>query len=262
MPRRSVILLAAAWLTAAAQTASLPRGGDLGREWQVEEWNSTSLVLRGKWVREGDSARFRAFYSDAKGRPATWTVEIVAIEGNQVRLKILMPLRGEIRTYSATGEIQSDGRTIRGKAEWCGRAVSCGFRAVTDWKPAAKGVAQVAATAAVPRPSGGDRTDVVRAHPGRLWRVIDRTTPGYEWEGTWTFEGRTVRFAYRDRKSGARAEGTMELQAWDGAYVRLYNQGAGGTYEGSVQPDGRTVRGTARPCGNDGACRWEAVIEK
>ncbi|MCX7603855.1 MAG: hypothetical protein N2036_07250 [Bryobacteraceae bacterium] len=262
MPRWRVILLAAAWLAAAAQTASLPRGGDLGREWQAEEWNSTSLVLKGKWVREGETARFRVFYSDAKGRPATWTVEIVAIEGSQVRLKILMPLRGGIRTYSATGEIQSDGRTIRGKAEWCGKTVSCGFRAVADWKPAAKGVAQVASTASVPRPSGSGRSDVVRAHPGKVWRVADRTTPGYEWEGTWTFEGQSVRFSYRDRKSGARAEGTMELQAWDGAYVRIFNRGARETYEGTVQPDGRTVKGTARSCGNNAACRWEAVIEQ
>lgn len=262
MPGRRLSLLAAAWLAAAAQTSSLPRGGDLGREWQAEEWNSTSLVLKGKWVREGDSARFRAFYADARGRPANWVVEILSIEGDEVKMRITVPLRGGPRTYSATGRIQSDGRTIRGRAEWCGPAVSCGFRVVADWKPAAKGVAQVASAAAVPRPEGGGRGDGVRAHPGRLWRVTDRTTPGYEWEGTWTFEGQTVRFSYRDRKSGARAEGTMELQAWDGAYVRLFNRGARETYEGTVQPDGRTVKGSAQSCGRDASCRWEAVIEK
>lgn len=262
MPGRLLTLAAAAWLAAAAQTSSLPRGGDLGREWQAEDWNSTALVLKGKWVREGDTARFRAFYSDAKGRPATWTVEILSIEGNQVRLKILMPLRDGVKTYSATGEIQSDGRTIRGKAEWCGKAVSCGFRVVADWKPATKGVAEVAAAGPAPRPTGSGRSDGVRAHPGRLWRIADRTTPGFEWEGTWTFEGQTVRFSYRDRKSGARAEGTMELQAWDGAYVRIHNRGAKLTYEGTVQADGRTVKGAAQPCGRDAACRWEAVIEK
>lgn len=262
MPGRFLTLAAAMLLAAAAQTASLPRGGDLGREWQAEEWNSASLLMKGKWVREGDSARFRVFYSDAKGRTGTWTVEILSVEGNLVRMKILMPLQGGTKTYAATGIIQSDGRTIRGKAEWCGRAVSCGFRVVADWKPAPKGVAEVAATRSAPRPTGSGRSDVVRAHPGRLWRVLDRSTPGYEWEGVWTFEAQTVRFQYRDRKSGARAEGTMELQVWDGAYVRVYNRGAELTYEGTVQSDGRTVKGEAQPCGREGACRWEAVIEK
>ncbi len=262
MPGRLLTLATAAWLAAAAQTSSLPRGGDLGREWQAEDWNSTSLVLKGKWVREGDTARFRVFYSDAKGRPASWTVEIVSIEGNQVRLKILMPLPGGVRTYSATGEIQSDGRTIRGRAEWCGRTVACGFRVVADWKPATKGVAAVAAAAPAPGATGSGRSDLVRAYPGRIWRVVDRTTPGYEWEGTWTFEGRMVRFVYRDRKSGARAEGTMELQAWDGAYVRIQNRGSKEIYEGSVEADGRTVKGTAKSCGKDASCRWEAVIER
>lgn len=262
MPRRGLSCLWLACLMAGAQNPSLPRGGDLGREWQAEEWNSTSLVLKGKWVREGESARFRVFYSDPKGRPATWTVEILSIEGNNVRMRALVPLNGTVRTYAATGTIQSDGRTIRGKAEWCGKAVACGFRVVADWKPAAKGVAQVATAAPAPRPSGPGRGDAVRANPGRLWRVLDMTTPGYQWEGTWTFEGLSVRFSYRDRKSGARTEGVMDLRTWDGAYVRIYNPGARETYEGWVQPDGRTIKGTAQSCGQDAGCRWEAVIEK
>ncbi len=260
MPARGLtfVLLAAA---ASAQTASLPRGGDLGREWAAEEWNSRDLVMKGKWVREGNTARFRAFYSDAKGRPATWTVEILAIEGDEVRMKAVVPLSQGPRAYSVNGKIQSDGRTIRGKAEWCGAAVACGFRVVADWKPAPKGVAQVAAAAPAPGRASPLR-EGIRANPGKLWRVTDLTTPGFHWEGTWTFEGETVRFSYREKKSGAKAEGVLELQRWDGAYVRLLNRASKDTYEGNVQADGRTIRGTAQSCGGDPKCRWEAVIEK
>ncbi len=260
MPSRHLSFLLAS-LLAASQSGTLPRGGDLGREWAAEEWNSTALVMKGKWVREGDSARFRVFYSDAKGRAGTWTVEILSIEGNEVKMRILMPLQGTVRTYSASGTIQSDGRTIRGKAEWCGNAVSCGFRVVADWKPAAKGVAEVATAKPAPAPAS-PAGDGIRANPGRVWRVTDLTAPGFHWEGTWTFEGETVRFAYREKKSGAKAEGTLELQRWDGAYVRLFNRGSREVYEGQVQADGRTVKGTAQSCGNDARCRWEAVIER
>lgn len=243
------------------QNTALPRGGDLGREWAAEEWNSTSLVLKGRWVREGDSARFRAFYSDAKGRPATWTIEILSIEGNNIRFKITMPLATGTKIYSASGLIQSDGRTIRGKAEWCGAAVSCGFRVMADWKPVAQGVAQVAKEKQAPQPTSVLR-EGIRANPGRTWRVMDLTTPGFHWEGTWTFDNGSVRFSYREKTSGARAEGTLELQRWDGAYVRLFNRGAKDTYEGWVQSDGRTIKGTTSACGKDPRCRWEAVIEK
>lgn len=260
MPARCLTL----WLLAAsvaAQTAPLPRGGDLGRVWSAEEWNSRHLVLKGKWVREGDTARFRVFYSDAKGRPATWTVEILSIEGDEVRMRAVVPLSQGPRTYTVTGRIQNDGRTIRGKAEWCGAAVACGFRVVADWKPAAKGVAQVAA--ASPAPGSPSRLrEGIRANPGTLWRVTDLTAPGYHWEGTWTFQGETVRFSYRERKSGARTEGVLELQRWDGAYVRLLNRASKDVYEGQVQADGKTIRGKAKSCGRDPKCRWEAVIEK
>lgn len=262
MPGWCLIAAAAALAAAAQPKAGLPRNGDLGRVWQAEEWNSRALTLKGRWVREGDSARFRVFYADTKGRPGTWTVEILSIEGNEVRMRILVPLAGGVRTYSASGTIQSDGRTIRGKAEWCGRAVACGFRVVADWGVEAKGVAEVAAKQAAPRPGGPGRSDVIRAHPGTVWRVTDLTTPGYHWEGTWTFRDSSVRFSYRDRKSGATAEGTLELRRWDGAYVRLYNAGSKETYEGWVERDGRTVKGTALSCGKDPGCRWEAVIEK
>ncbi len=260
MPARglTLLLLAAA---AAAQTGSLPRGGDLGREWAAEEWNSRNLVMKGKWLREGNTARFRVFYSDAKGRPATWTVEILSIEGDEVRMRAVVPLSQGPRAYSVNGKIQSDGRTIRGKAEWCGGAVACGFRVVADWKPAPKGVAQVAAASPAPR-SSSPLLEGIRANPGKLWRVTDLTTRGFHWEGTWTFEGETVRFSYREKKSGAKAEGVLELQKWDGAYVRLLNRASKDTYEGDVQADGRTIRGTAQSCGVDPKCRWEAVIEK
>ena|GEM_PF-4958797 len=261
MPGRSLNFLVFLSFLAAAQNSSLPRGGDLGREWTAEEWNSKNLLLKGKWVREGNTARFRVFYADAKGRPATWVVEILSIEGNQVRMKITVSLAGGARTYSATGAIQSDGRTIRGKASWCGNAVSCGFKAVADWKPAPKGVAEVATAKPAARPASPLR-EGIRANPGTLWRVMDLTTPGYQWEGTWTFRNEVVQFAYRDRKTGAKAEGTLELQRWDGAYVRLFNRGSKETYEGWVQPDGRTLKGTTNTCGNNPSCRWEAVIEK
>lgn len=243
------------------QPSSLPRGGDLGREWAAEEWNSRNLLMKGKWVRDGDSASFRVFYSDAKGRPYTWTVEILSIDANQMKLRIRMPLPGETRTYSASARIESDGRTIRGKAEWCGAAVACGFRVVADWKPAPKGVAQVATASPAPRNTSPLR-EGIRANPGTLWRVTDLTTPGFHWEGTWSFQAETVRFAYREKKTGARAEGVLELQRWDGAYVRLLNRASKDTYEGWVQADGKSIRGTAGSCGADPKCRWEAVIEK
>jgi hypothetical protein len=257
-------LMALCWLASAAfawQSSTLPRNGDLGREWAAEEWNSTALVMKGKWLREGDSARFRVFYSDAKGRSGSWTVEILSIEGNDVRMRIFMPMDGKTRAYSATGRIQSDGRTIRGKSEWCGAAVSCGFKVVADWKPLPQGVAEVTKTQKAPQPTSVLR-EQIRANPGKLWRVTDLTTPGYHWEGTWIFENDSVRFAYKEKNSGAKTEGTLELQRFDGAYIRLFNRGADDTYEGWVQPDGKTLKGTTRNCGANPKCRWEAVIER
>jgi hypothetical protein len=258
---RLIVLAVLAAAAAAFQSASLPRGGDLGREWAAEEWNSTALVLKGKWVREGSSARFRVFYSDAKGRPASWTVEIVSIEGNNVRMRVTMPLSSGTKIYSASGVIQSDGRTIRGKAEWCGTAVTCGFRVVADWKPLPQGVAEIAKSSAAPKP-GSPLRQGIRANPGKVWRVTDLTTPGYQWEGSWTFDGSSVRFSYKDKKSGATTAGVLELITWDGAYVRLFNRGAEDYYEGWVQADGKTLKGTTKACGSDPKCRWEAVIEK
>lgn len=259
--RRLTFLLLLSCSALPFQNTALPRGGNLGREWAAEEWNSTALVMKGKWLREGDSARFRVFYSDAKGRPGSWTVEILSIEGNDVRMRILLPVEGKTRTFSAAGRIQSDGRTIRGKAEWCGAAAACGFKVVADWKPVAQGVAEVAKARQAPQPDSVLR-DGIRANPGRLWRVTDLTTPGFHWEGAWTFQAESVRFSYHEKNSGAGAEGTLELQRWDGAYVRLYNRATRDTYEGWVQSDGRTVKGTTNACGKDPKCRWEAVIEK
>lgn len=258
---RLTLCLLLAWPAAALQNSALPRGGDLGREWIAEEWRSSKVLVKGKWVREGSSARFRVFYSDASGRPATWTVDILAIEGNTVRMRVTIPFGRETRTYSASGLIQSDGRTIRGKSGWCPSSVSCGFRVVADWKPVARGVAQVAKAAKAPQPSSIVR-EGIRANPGKVWRVTDLTTPGFHWEGSWTFDGATVRFAYREKKTGARTEGVLELQRWDGAYVRLLNRGTSDTYEGYVQPDGRTLKGATKSCGADPRCRWEAVIER
>lgn len=259
--RRLSLFLLLACPALAFQNSALPRGGDLGREWIAEEWSTSKVLVKGKWVREGDSARFRVFYSDDKGRPATWTVDILSIEGNTVRMRVAIPFGRETRTYSASGLIQSDGRTIRGKSDWCRNTVSCGFKVVADWKPVAQGVADVAKAARAPQPTSVMR-EGIRANPGKLWRVTDLTTPGFHWEGTWTFDGPTVRFAYREKKTGARTEGMLELQRWDGAYVRLFNRGTSDTYEGNVQPDGRTLKGTTKSCGADPKCRWEAVIEK
>ncbi len=258
---RLSLLLLLAWPALPLQNSALPRGGDLGREWLAEEWSTSKVLAKGKWVREGDSARFRVFYTDAKGRPATWTVEILSIEGNSVRMRVRIPFGNQTRTYAASGVIQSDGRTIRGKAEWCKTSLSCGFRVVADWKPVAQGVADVARATPAPPPTSVMR-DGIRANPGKVWRVIDLTTPGFHWQGTWTFDGPSVRFSYQDKNSGAKAEGMLELQRWDGAYVRLFNRGASDTYEGYVQPDGKTLKGTAKSCGADPRCRWEAVIEK
>lgn len=261
LARRLSFLLLLAGPALPLQNSALPRGGDLGREWAAEEWRSSKYVVKGKWVREGDSARFRVFYSDEKGRPATWVVEILSIEGNTVRMRASVPAGKGTRDYSASGVIQSDGKTIRGKAEWCGTDISCGFRVVADWKPVAQGVADVAKAKQAPQPTSVLR-EGIRANPGKVWRVTDLTTPGFHWEGTWTFDGAAVRFAYREKSSGARAEGTLDLQRWDGAYVRLYNRGTTDTYEGWVQADGRTLKGSASSCGKDPRCRWEAVIEK
>lgn len=256
-----LLLGPAAWPQA---KTSLPRGGDLGRVWTGEDWNGASSVLKGRWVRQGDSARFHVFYSDAKGRPGTWSVEILSIEGDAVRMKVHVPLATGVKTYPAQGVIQADGRTIRGKAGWCAPGAACGFRVTADWKIQPKGVAEIAlhprsgSVVPAPPPARGG----IHASPGAVWRVKDFTTPGFAWEGTWTFRGEVIQFSYQNKSTGRTTQGTLELQRWDGSYVRILNRGSEQTYEGYVQADGKTIKGTSTACGESKACGWEAVIEK
>ncbi len=271
MPQRRLIVLCALLAAAPDLSAQLPRGGDLGKRWKAKEW-TPSFNLQGYWVRRGNSNEFDASYTDSRTRQNIfWRLAILSVDGSQVRIRAALNTGGTPRTFEFTARLLSDGRTIRGRGGWCGPNVSyCGFEAVADWSVAAREDTHfshpaplrgrdTSAAAATPPPSGAP-APTLKGLPPR-WRVKDNSIPGFAYQGTWTIQGRELRYNY-STASGDKAEGSMALENWDGAMLILHNRGAKRFYRGLLQPGGKTVRGTTSPCPPRMACTWEASAEK
>lgn len=268
MPPRRLALASLLLLSALPLWAQLPRGGDLGRRWKAKEWNG-QFRLEGTWVRRGDTNEFNVEYRSADGRQSLyWFVTVLSVEGSEVRLRVQVTVQGDRRTYEFPATLLSDGRTIRGRGAWCKPAQPyCGFEAVADWSVAAPTYKQFArplppmqAGGKTPQPAPGANPNLpqLKVLPPR-WRVKDNAIPGFPYQGTWTIQGKEVRFLYT---TPSRALGTMSLDLWDGTMIVIRNRGTRRVYEGLLQPGGALLRGTARPCPPDTACTWEAVLDK
>ncbi|MBI4892499.1 MAG: hypothetical protein HY821_17880 [Acidobacteria bacterium] len=243
--------------------SDLPRGGELGKRWKARDW-TPSFQLDGTWERIGTSNRFQTMYTDRRTRQAlNWEVTVVSIQGQNVTFKATLALGGKPATYQFTGRIQPDARTIKGKGGWCTNPnLYCGFEVVADWPVAgeSRSTRPGATPTALPVLKGS--TIPGRATPGQLWKVRDTTAGGFDYEGTWTFNGEFVRFDYRERTTGAKASGTMDLLRWDGLKVEIRNLAASRTYQGTLQADGKTISGTSPSCKGRPGCGWSATIEK
>ncbi len=260
--RLSGLLLAAA-MTLPLMGDVSPRAGGLGRHWKARDW-TPSFQLDGTWERVGDSNRFRTVYSDrVTRRNVNWDVTVVSVTAETVTFKATLTLDGGPKTYTFTGRIQADGRTIRGKGGWCTNpGAYCGFEVVADWPVAGQPAAARVGASVASLPVAKGSTLPGRATPGTLWKVRDYTAGGFDYEGTWTIQDQTIRFDYRERSTGAKAGGTMDLLRWDGLKVEVRNLAASRFYLGTLQADGKTIVGTSPSCKGRPNCGWSATIEK
>jgi hypothetical protein len=252
-----------------AQTApktenpAFPLGGNLGRVWRIRDWNKPLYDFKGAWVRRPNSLDFDLDYTDTikgkEGRKSNDVVHLISIKGDQVVLR----LGKTERTF--TGTIQLDGKTIKGRGDWCRAAIVCGWEAVTDWVVTPQLLASISGK---PRYTGP--ADAGKAAPGgkpnlgTLWRVRDNTSPGFNYSGTWSFQAGTDRisFQYKDSVSGQSATGFLTMGDIANDKVSIYNPGRRKYYRGTIQAGGKTIKGTADWCNNRTGCNWEATIEK
>lgn len=258
MPQRRLTLFAFASLLLPA--APPPRSGDLGREWIARDW-TPNYSLSGKWIRRGQSALFDAYYKDSKGVPFNWTLEITSVSATSLKGVATMNIGATPKKFPISGVISADGRTIRGKGAWCRPGVFCGFEVKADWQVASSAAPRPLSTSSPAAPAAPSATSPLRTSPGILWKVRDRTTPGFDYSGTWTFDQGKIHFKYKGR-DGSPAEGVLWLRAFTGASIRIYNSGTRRYYDGTISADGRTVTGTATGCPPRASCVWEATIEK
>lgn len=219
---------------------------DLGRQWKVHQWILPSADLEGRWTRIGKSNTFDVSYTNAvTGQFVYSKVTVVSRTARQIVLSI------DGTRVKMVGTINQDGRTIRGRLEPCAPTKSCGWTAETDWQPpAAEAARQREATRAL------TLDDL-----GYTWRVHDFTTEGYDYYGTWTIpkDGETIEFTYKDRKDGSTARGSLVWGGMSGRNVTVFHQGRRKYMRGVVQPDGKTIKGTADWCTDAIRCGWEAT---
>jgi hypothetical protein len=234
----ALLLSLASTLAFARQPAAAP---DLGRIWQVRDWNKPGWDYSGTWIRQGNSNLFKLEYLQ-KGATSVGKGEVViTVRGKEVTARLQLT-NGQFYR----GTIQKDGRTIIGKGNWCSPYADCGFQAVADWPVAATPVK--------------DPGQII----GTVWRVHDFTIADYDYTGTWTRDpnSRSFRFDYKNKADGKPASGVVRLWSFDKDEFVFSHPFRAGYYRGKLQPDGKTVKGTADWCKPGKLCGWEAVIEK
>lgn len=254
-------LLLPAQPSARTKDSSLPMGGNLGRVWRVRDWMRPTYDFKGAWVRRANSLVFDLDYTDTmkgkQGRKANDVIQLISIKGDQVALRVA----STDRTY--LGTIQLDGKTIRGRGDWCRGIEACGWEAVADWEVDDQLLARISGKPRYTGPSATKSNPTGQADLGTVWRVRDNTNTGYSYSGLWTFQpnGR-IRFEYKDNSTGQSASGSLEFVDSVGDKVTIFNPGRRKHYRGTIQPGGKSIRGTADWCQSRSACFWEATIEK
>lgn len=242
-------LCAALFLTAVPLPAqkSATGGLDLGRQWKVHQWILPTVDLDGRWTRIGKSNTFDVDYTNkangqhvyARVKVLTHTTKtiVLLIEGSQVKM---------------VGNIGLDGQSIRGRLDPCPAGNTCGWTAETDWQPPpAVAARHKTATRAL------SLDDL-----GKVWRVHDFTTEGYDYYGTWTLpsSGEAIEFVYKNKKDGVTAKGSLTLGTITGREITIFNSGRRKWMRGVVQADGKTIKGSAEWCRDPNQCGWEATV--
>ncbi|WP_321474587.1 hypothetical protein [uncultured Paludibaculum sp.] len=232
-----------------AQETAAGRNLDLGRQWKVHQWILPTVDLTGRWTRMGKSNRFDVDYTNTSDGQHVYSK--VTVEKRTAR-EIVILIEGS--AAHLIGTISTDGRKIRGRMEPCPPGNNCGWSAETDWE--------------VPVTEAARKKETSRAVSaedlGTVWKVHDYTNEGYDYYGTWTFRKPTeaIDFVYRNRKDGAEAKGSFVMGPAKGRTVIIYNQGQRKYMRGTVQADGKTIKGTADWCRDPLKCGWEATIVK
>lgn len=125
------------------------------------------------------------------------------------------------------------------RARICQNAASKGAGFIKAWG---------ATVAAPPRQSRDNPPAASAGQPlGKRWDVHEEIPGGRYWTGTWTRRQGTNLFdaTWTDSLSGQRLTDVIELRGAEGHDIRLYRQGNGGTYSGTLSSDGSRIRGTA-----------------
>ncbi|MBI5086675.1 MAG: hypothetical protein HZB13_19030 [Acidobacteria bacterium] len=223
-----------------------PGGKNLGHKWKVRDWVGRETEFSGTWTRRGETSTFNMEYiRAADGQPYYGTMTILSVEGD------IVTMRFEQSKVIYRGTIGTDGRTIRGKSDACKAHTYCGFEAVADWQlPERKTLVS----------RGKADTTLI----GTVWKVHDYTSEGFDYHGTWTIDPKlgVIHFDYKNAGDGKSASGVLRFATSLGNEVRILNPGIKKLYKGVIQPDGKTIKGTAEWCIKGQRCGWEAVIVK
>ncbi|MBI5281398.1 MAG: hypothetical protein HY858_06920 [Candidatus Solibacter usitatus] len=252
MPERSLktllsLLFACAILFGQNSAGDIrPGGKNLGHKWRVRDWIGRDNQFTGTWTRRGDSSSFEMEYVRASDHKTFFGVmTLLSVEGATVTLRF------EETKVIYRGTIGPDGRTIRGKSETCQIKTFCGFEAVADW--------QVAERKTLVSKGKADTAIL-----GAVWKVHDYTSEGFDYHGTWTIDPKLglITFDYKNSIDGKAANGVLKFATSHGNEVRILNPGRKKLYHGFIQPDGKTIKGTAEWCVKGRKCGWDAFIVK
>jgi len=98
---------------------------------------------------------------------------------------------------------------------------------------------------------------------GEVWKVSDWMRPAFDFHGTWTRRERTNIFVmrYQDRlKKSAVATETVTIESIVGANFRA-RLASGKILTGTIQRDGRTIKGQGEWCKGRPVCGFEIVTD-
>ncbi|MGJ5819740.1 hypothetical protein [Paludibaculum fermentans] len=226
------------------------KGLDLGRQWKVHQWILPAANLDGKWTRIGTSNDFDVDYTNRVTKLKVYS-RVTVVSRTATKIVISIPKSNA----KLVGNFGMDGRTIRGTLEPCPPGSSCGWSAETDIQPPQAEVARKKAE------TRGLSTDDL----GTIWRVHDFTNEDYDYYGTWTMPKPgtdAIEFSYKNKADGAVAKGSFVIGTLSGRVLLIFHQGRRKYMRGTIQADGKTVKGTADWCRNPSQCGWEATILK
>lgn len=209
--------------------AGTPSGDDrLGRVWQITE----DAGWTGTWTRRGDSRVFDAVWF--RGNEKVTGVLTMEIEDRTVTIQSRQQTNGSDVDYRGT--ISPEGGRIEGLLRVIGRPGEYKWSGIID-------------------PTGSDQV-----HLGRAWQV----TEDAGWTGTWTRRGSSLVFDAVWFRGSEKVTGVLTMKLQHRTVTIQSRQQTNGNdvdYEGTLSPDGQSIKGTLRVLGRAGSYHWNARIE-